>query len=262
MRRVWTVARLVWLEMLRRKDLYVMAVLLGVLLYGLLAVNVFDLGGNARYVTDLGLALTWLFSLILAVNVGCRQLPREEERRTIYPLLAKPLTRGELIIGKWLGSWGICLAATAVFYGLVAAVSKARGSSLDAATWAQAFALQSFFLAALAAMGIAFSTRMTAAAAGTMSYTVTAASLLLLPRMPEYIALDRGTGAAVMEAVYYSLPHFELFDMRMRVVHEWGTLPASVFALLAAYGAVLTMLLLFLAWLAYRTKRFLRGGSV
>ncbi|MBU1694112.1 MAG: ABC transporter permease subunit, partial [Verrucomicrobia bacterium] len=105
MRRALIIARVVWLDMLRRKDLYVMAILLLTLLFVLMSLNLFGLGAVIRYILDVGLLLAWLFSLVLVVGLAARQLPREESRGTIFPLLAKPVTRGELLLGKWLGSW-------------------------------------------------------------------------------------------------------------------------------------------------------------
>ena len=90
---VLTIAGVVWLEVLRRKDVYVLFILLAAFLIALLTLDVFGLGSAVGYVKELGLLLVWLFSWILAVTVSVRQLTREEEQGTIFPLLAKPVTR-------------------------------------------------------------------------------------------------------------------------------------------------------------------------
>ena len=56
------------------------------------------------------------FSWILTIGLASRQLPTEERAGTVFPLLAKPVTRMELIVGKWAGCWVASLCATAVFY--------------------------------------------------------------------------------------------------------------------------------------------------
>lgn len=262
MRRVLTIAFIVWLELLRRKEAYVLLIMLAALLYALLSVNVFGLGATARYVLDLGLLIAWCFTLVLTVIVSSRQLPDEEKRGTIYPLLAKPLTRGELLLGKWLGAWSAVSCASAVFYLLVAAVVWTYGGSFDWPTLLQGWIVHLAGMAALAAMGVAFSTRMTYGAAASMSYVAVAASLCLLPRIPEMRVGEKGPRAALLAALYYLLPHFDLFDLRLRIVHGWGTVPWSVFVVILSYGATLTALLLFIAWLGYRRKRFERGAAV
>lgn len=260
--RILVVARMVWLEILRRKELYVLGVMLAALLCMLLSVNVFGLGTAARYVLDLGLLAAWIFSLILTVAVSCRQLPDEERRGTIFPLLAKPLTRLEMICGKWLGAWSSAACAGAVFYLLVAAVVRGFGGAFDWGTLLQGWVVLAAGLMAISAMGIAFSTRLTYGAAASMSYTVLAASFFLLPRIPQMVLRGGGANGTVLSAIYCLCPHFELFDMRLRIVHRWGTVPGVSFLLLLAYGSVLTALFLGAAWLAYRRKRFERGAML
>ena len=262
MRRVLTIAVTVWRELLRRKEIYVLLIMLAAMLYALLSVNIFGLGTTARYIMDLGLLMAWLFTIVLTVTVICRQLPDEEKRGTIYPLLAKPLTRAELLLGKWLGAWSVVSCASAVFYLLIAVVVRAYGGSFEWRTLAQGWVVHLSGLAALAAMGIAFSTRMTYGAAASMSYVVIASSFCMLPRIPEMLVGVRGARATVLSAVYYLFPHFELFDMRLRIVHEWGMVPWTSFAILLSYGAVLTALLLFISWLGYRRKHFQRGAAL
>ena len=261
MRRAATIAWVVWLELLRRKELYVLLILLATLLCALLSADVFGLGTTARYVLDLGLLLAWIFTLVLAVIVGSRQLPDKEKRGTIYPLLAKPLTRAELLLGKWLGVWSAVSCASAVFYLLVAGVVRAYGGSFGWPALAQGWAAHLAGLAVLSALALAFSTRMTSGAAACMSYVVAGASLCVLPRIPEMLSGASGPQAALLSALYYLFPHIELFDLRLRIVHGWGTVPRGVFALILAYGAALTALLLLVAWLGYRRKRFDRGGA-
>ena len=260
MRRVLAVARVVWLEMLRRKEPYVVAVMLAALLGLLLSVDVFGIGGAVRYVMDIGLLAAWIFSLVLAVAGACRQLPDEERRGTVFPLLAKPLTRLEMICGKWLGAWSAASCAGAGFFLAVGVVVKGRGGAFDWLTLAQGWVVCSAGLAAVAAMGMALSTRMSFGAASSVSWTMLAASFFMLPRIPERVLGAPRANAAILSLLYYALPHFELFDMRLRIVHRWGNIPARALALLLAYGAVLTSLGLCAAWLAYRNKRLERGG--
>ena len=160
MTRILSIARTVWLEMLRKKDAYVLLILLGALLVILVSLNVFGLGGVVRYVADTGFLMAWLFGWILAVNISSRQLPQEETGGTIFPLLAKPITRIELIMGKWLGATGtVCLAVLA-FYCLVAAVVTGRGGALDPLVLIQGYALHAVALAVMSAIALTFSTRM------------------------------------------------------------------------------------------------------
>ncbi len=113
MTRVWILARIVWLEMLRKKDIYVLFILLAALLVAMISLDVYGLGQVSGYVKEIGLLGAWILGWILAINTSVRQLPQEENRGTVFPLLAKPVSRFELVLGKWLGAWVVVCAATA-----------------------------------------------------------------------------------------------------------------------------------------------------
>jgi Cu-processing system permease protein len=261
MTRAGTIARVVWLNLLRRKDVYVLFILLGVLLVTLVSVNVFGLGRVAGYVKDIGLLTTWVFAWVLAVTVTARELPQEEARRTIFPLLAKPVTRAELIVGKWLGAWSAVSAATLAFYLLLALVALLMGGPFHPATLAQGFLLHAAALAVVCALALWFSARLNPDAAITLTFVLTGAAFLVVPRVPALLVRQAGTGGDALLLLYHVLPHFEVFDLRQRMVFDLGPLPPATFATVLLYGASLAALFLLLAWLAYRHKRFQRGAA-
>lgn len=260
MTRILTLAWLVWLEMIRRKDIYVLLILLAAFLVTLMTLDLFGLGQAVIYLKEIGLLLAWVCSWILAVSVSVRQLPQEERQSTIFPLLAKPVSRAEILIGKWLGAWVVTGTATLVFYVLLALMVALRGGGLDVVVLAQVWLLHLGLLVIITALGIAFSTRLHADAAAALTYVVTLAAWLILPRVPDLVLTARGATQNGLMLVYYALPHLELFDMRCRLVYGWP--PASGLAVLLVlfYGLLMTIVFLTLGWLAYRNKRFARGA--
>jgi ABC-type transport system involved in multi-copper enzyme maturation permease subunit len=261
MGRILALARVSWLEMIRRKDIYVLLILQAVLLLALISVNVFDLKATTRYVADIGLLVTWLLGWILAVLIGGRQLPDEEVRGTIYPLLAKPLSRAELVVGKWLGAWWVVSVAVLMFYALVSLVVVAWGGRLNLAALAQGVVLHCIALGVMAAVAVALSSRMNRDAATTLAYVVTGGALLLVPNVPALMQKATGPMREMMRVLYHLLPHFEVLDLRRRMVHDFGPAPGTAFGLALFYGVVLIALFLLLAWVGYRQKRFVRGAA-
>lgn len=57
-----------------------------------------------RVVSDLGAASISLYGIIVAVVIGATSLYRELELKTIFPILARPIRRGEYLVGKYLGA--------------------------------------------------------------------------------------------------------------------------------------------------------------
>lgn len=261
MSRVLVIARVVWLDLLRRKDLYVMAILMLTLLFVLMSLNLFGLGAVVRYILDVGLLMAWLFSLVLVVSLAGRQLPREESKGTIFPLLAKPVTRAELLLGKWTGSWTASVFATFAFYAVIVTLTVLRGGVVNAGCLGQSFLLHAAALAWISALALALSTRMTYGAAASMAYVLCGAAFLVAPAVPELLAHEPGPSGAVLSALYYALPHLDLFDLRQRLIHDWGPAPWPDALGILLYGIVWAAVFLLLAWLSYRTKRFRRGAA-
>jgi len=258
--RILTLAWLVWLEMLRRKDVYVLLILLVAFLVTLMALNLFGLGQAVSYLKEIGLLLAWVCSWILAVSVSARQLPQEERQGTIFPLLAKPVSRAEVLLGKWLGAWVVTGAATLVFYALLAGMVALRGGGFGGVVLAQAWLLHFGLLGIITALGIAFSTRLHGDAASALTYVVTLAAWLVLPRVPDLMLTARGALQTGLMTIYYALPHLELFDLRHRLVYGWPPVPGAVVLWILVYGLLMTAVFLTLGWLAYRNKRFTRGA--
>ena len=60
-------------------------------------------GQDVKIIKDLGLAATSIFGLFIAVFIGIGLVSKEVERRSIYSLLAKPIERYQLVLGKYAG---------------------------------------------------------------------------------------------------------------------------------------------------------------
>ncbi len=257
-----TIASVVWLELWRRKDLYVVMILMISLLGYLLSLNIFGMSSSHRYIMEMGLLLSWLMSWVLTVNLSSRQLPEEEQRGTIYPLLAKPITRGELIVGKWLGCWVAGSTATLLFYLLTSAVVMMRGGTLHLITLGQGLLLHCSLLGIAAALAMTLSTRLNQDAAATLTYILSVVFFVFIPDIPEILVRENTASPGLLSAAYYALPHFEVFDMRRRVVHEWGPAPAGAVGLSIVYALAWSLLLLKFSWLAYQNKTFRRELTV
>ena len=59
---------------------------------------------DEKILKDIGLAAMDLFGTLIAVFIGTGLVSKEIERRSLYPLLAKPLSRGEFFLGKFVGA--------------------------------------------------------------------------------------------------------------------------------------------------------------
>src|SRR6266404_2998856 len=124
MKNTIAISAIVIKELYRRKDFYVLFILTVLLCLIMASVSIFNDSHIIRYMKEFCLLLVWIASLVIAITTSARQIPAERENRTLFPLLAKPLTRTELLLGKFLGCWvacGLALLCFYLFFGLLAA---------------------------------------------------------------------------------------------------------------------------------------------
>ena len=105
-RRVAAIARNAFREAVRDRVLYNLVVFALLLIAGAILLGELSAGQEAKIIVDLGLSAILLFGVFIAIFVGVGLVYKEIERRTLYAILAKPIGRGEFLLGKYLG---LCL---------------------------------------------------------------------------------------------------------------------------------------------------------
>ncbi len=69
-----------------------------------LVVGAYALRDSLRVVSDLGAASISIYGILVAIILGASSLYRELELKTIFPILARPISRTEYLVGKFLGT--------------------------------------------------------------------------------------------------------------------------------------------------------------
>jgi ABC-type transport system involved in multi-copper enzyme maturation permease subunit len=208
-----------------------------------------------RYIKDLCLLLIWVSALLITIATTARQIPAERESRTIFPLLAKPVTRGQVILGKFFGCWlasGIALIFFYVFFGIV---TGTREQSWPLLEYFQALLLQWVMLGVVTAMVLLGSIIFSAPSANVTICFIMVSGILFLGRHLNTIALHHAEPLRnIIYTIYFLIPHLELFDVRERLVGDWGLVNWLDCVLATLYGAAYAGLFLLLAWLGFRRK--------
>ncbi len=256
MNTVQAIAIVVLKEMIRRKDFYVLFVITAIITLISGSISIFNDQGIAGYLKELALLLIWVCSLVIAVTTTARQIYAEKENRTIFPLLAKPVTRAQLLLGKFFGCWvasGISLLLFYLFLGLVAA---SREHSLDIGHYLVAFLLHWGSLAVVVAMALLGSIVFAAPSSNNTICLIVAVAILALERHLNTVAMQIGGVVGSMAyAIYFLLPRIDwAFDARQFLIFH-DAMPAPVVWLTAlAYYAGYSALLLLGAWLLFRRR--------
>ncbi len=232
-------------EALRNRVLYTLvffAVLLigsGVLLATLSYVE------RERILQDVGLEAIRFFGATIAIFVGVGLIHKEVERRTVYTILSKPVSRGEFILGKYAGLVATVWLQVTVMATAFAAVVLLAGVSLSFAHLAALLltALELALLVAVATFFSAFTTPMLAACFTLGSYMLGHLSrdLREIGAASDSAAVERATAA-----LSWILPDLDSFNLTIQAVHG---LPIAVheLAVPALYGVGYAGLLLLAA---------------
>ena len=241
-------------ETIRDRVLAVIVVFALLMIAGGLWLGSISLGEQGRMIKDFGLVAVTFFGLIVAVFVAAGLVHKEVEKRTVYVLFSKPVSRGAFITGKFIGLCGtmaLVLAGMGLFlFGLVWAVAgEASGMVLLAVLMIYVQLL------VIVAVTIFFSTMGSAILAAVLGICVYAAGQL----SHNVLALTRLGKNPVTEAlswvVYVIIPNFSAVDVKAGAVGEqalaWGQI-----GLWTAYLLAYVVVVLALAGLVFRRKEF------
>ena len=242
-------------ELYRRKDFYVLFILTALLTLVLGSVNFFNEDKIVRYLKEICLFLIWISSLVIAITTTARQIPAEREQRTIFPLLAKPVTRPQLVVGKFLGCWLACGLSLLVFYFFFGVVSGSREHHWPVLNYFQAITLHWFMLGVVAAMTLLGSVVFAAPSSNNTITFVVVAGILLLARHLNKVALQLSEPwQSVVYGCYFAIPHLELFDVRDLIIHNFAVIPWLIWAAALAYATLYAAVFLAATCLVFRRQ--------
>lgn len=118
-RRITAIAGATWTELVRLKVFYFLIVFALILIGSSFFLAQFDFErGELQMLKDISLGAMTIFSSLLAILATAGLLPKDIEDRTIYTVLAKPVSRAEYLLGKLIGIF-LLLAFSVLLMGAV-----------------------------------------------------------------------------------------------------------------------------------------------
>jgi ABC-type transport system involved in multi-copper enzyme maturation permease subunit len=224
-------------------------------------------GQDVKIIKDLGLSALSLLGLLIATFIGIGLVAKEVEKRSIYSLLSRQLTREQFVVGKYLGlvlTLAVNVAAMAAALYVALWYQHAIATPGQRASWPApavdvqlmvAIALTFAELMLVTAIALFFSTF-----AGPMTAVLFTLALWIaghfnadLRRFEEVV--DSPALAVVARGFYYLLPNLAPFNVRAEVVHG-VPIAASHVALTIAYALVYIAVLLLAAMAVFRRRDF------
>jgi ABC-type transport system involved in multi-copper enzyme maturation permease subunit len=239
--RVLAVAANTFRESVRERVLYNLVVFAMLMTLSGLLLGQLSIYQDEKIIKDLGLASMEVFGSLIAVFLGVGLISKEIERRSLYPLLARPLGRNEFLLGKFFGlAFTLTVNVAVMVLGLYATL-LATGRTLDLHLLAAVYLIV-LGLVLVVALSLAFS----AITTSTVMAAVCAVVVVVAGRYSDLIRNMRQVAPRapgwLLEGIYYLLPNFRNFDIKDRMVYgdavpwdfmAWSTLYAIVYAGLA-----------------------------
>ena len=257
----------VFRESVRDKVLYNLVAFAILLIGASYLIGQLTAGQDVKIIKDLGLTATRVFGLFIAVFIGIGLVSKEVERRSIYSLLAKPIHRYQLVIGKYFGlvlTLAVNLSVMAFALYLVLAY-MAWGVSPDAARAWDAPALDPALMVAIGlilielmlvtAVALFFSTFSTPILSAALTFGVYVVGHFTADLRRFQDVVDSPAAARIARGLYWVLPNLALFDVKSDVVHG-RPVAAGYVAMAAAYGAIYIALLLVVAVSIFSRRDF------
>ncbi|HUZ92511.1 MAG TPA: ABC transporter permease subunit [Candidatus Paceibacterota bacterium] len=200
--------------------------------------------GEIVILKSFGLAGIYAFGIIITIFLGASIIYKELERRTLYFVFSKPVSRLQLILGKFFGLYAAIVLVTALMTAVYLAVIGWNGGGFDALGLLSVF-FELLEMAVFTALLVFFSTIATP-----LTSTIAAVMLLFgghsMSSVLRTASQIGGPFYRFIQAVYYIFPNLEKFDIRSLAVHHIAV-SASVVALAALYAILYTAILLWLA---------------
>jgi len=232
--------RAVFIELVRRKDVYVLLSLMAVYSVGVISCTLvgIDNASTGTFLLNLGMTLSYYAAHLLTLVLTARQIPDELENRTIYPLLAKPIGRGVLLCSKW-GACVLCgmIALTGLW--LLGVMPVPRMETYQITTLIQTLLLFPVSLALLAAIALLISL------VAPRGVVLVGAGLIFFFGDKIGGLVERGAESSVwltpVAWLTAYLPDFSKLNLITRYTDGIGPVPGAEYVGLLLYGSIITV---------------------
>jgi ABC-type transport system involved in multi-copper enzyme maturation permease subunit len=224
-------------------------------------------GQDVKIIKDLGLAATSVFGLFIAIFIGIGLVSKEVERRSIYALLAKPVSRSQFIAGKYAGlvlTLAVNVAVmTVALYAVLGYMDWMENPEAKKAWEAPAMdpalllavALIFLELMLITAIALFFSTFSSPILSAALTFGLYVAGHFNADLKNFDRVVESPAAARLARGVYHVLPDLSAFDIKLEVVHGLPV-AAGYLASTALYGGAYIAALLLAATFIFSRRDF------
>ncbi len=218
------------------------------------ALSELAMAASDKVVTDIGLSAISLFGVFIAIFVGINLVYKEIDRKTIYTIISKPLSRYQIVVGKYLGLVVMLFVQLLIMSAVFCLALLFTQGSIDPQIFV-AIAMIFLELMVITALSICFSSY----SSPFMSALFTISIFVIGHVTNDLLQFGEKSKLVTMKVVaqisYYLFPNLENFNFKTRVTHHLPYHVSEVFYA-AGYGFLWIALLLILSVLLFQRRDF------
>jgi ABC-type transport system involved in multi-copper enzyme maturation permease subunit len=267
---LWPIALITFKEGIRNRAIYGIT-LFALLLFGATVLIATMIPREVGKVSvDMALSTISFTGLLIVLFVGINLMAKDLDKRTIYTVLSRPISRSQYIVGKFLGMV-LLIAVSMGILSLLAIAAIVMLKTTHAGYFTRfswpviilADGLTVLMLIVLSAVSFLFAS-FTSSSFITLVLTIITyiigQSLSGVKALLESPSYEIGYSVSpvtvkMVTAAYYLFPNLSLFDIKLQAAHAL-TVSSSFVMWTVAYGLVYITLSITLAALIFRKKEF------
>lgn len=252
--RIATLARITMLENARKQVFHVLTITTLTVICASTLLSFFTLGVQVKILKDLCMTSILLCGGVLGIALAATGIPNEIEQKTLYPVLARPVTRLEFMLGKYFGTLATVYIGLLILSGAFVAILCSHGACPDL-LFVIAIAFSFLEVAVVAALATWLSTSFSPAVAGMLAFLLYVCGTVKIGYFSGMMGkTSNPLGKLLFGALYHFLPNLECFNFKDALVHHLA-LPVKYLMTVGVYGAAYVAFALMLsAGLFYRRE--------
>ena len=248
MKPVITFALMTLRNLLRRRTIWGISI---VILLGLFAIGQipgYGVSNEGRFILDFGLFGLEIGALLLAIGLASNIYPRDREKKTVMPIIAVPLSRGQYLMGRFIGA--AIVEAAAMITGciglMVILLTNGHPIPADMLPATGLLLVEGWFLLAVVFFFSFWTSPPLNAPLTVLLFIVSQFSvsgfIRLFPQAP-----------GLMRMLRLFLPHMDVFHIKDPIAHGMD-IPDLYFLLATLYGLAYTAFMLSMALAVFRNR--------
>ncbi|PMB42114.1 ABC transporter permease [Fischerella thermalis CCMEE 5205] len=255
--RLYVIATNVFREVVRDRILFMLGFYIIILATAIYFLPEFAAATEDKMFLDFALAAMNLLGLVVAVFVGTGLINKEIEKRTVLVLIAKPISRAELLVGKYLGLLSLLAVLTTAMTAITLVFLQLGQVPYSIAS----ILISAFFLFLQLSLMTAVAITLGVFTSSLLATVLTFAVYLMGNITQDILQLGRlGRKHGIetlTQALYLVLPDLSRLDVKNDAVYGLAALPNPTTLISnVGYGLLYTLMLLAIAILIFSQREF------